>query len=225
MTRSGAPIQGFTLVEVLVALAVFAMIMGLVVTGLRVANRSWMTAEAETDHWADLRQTHRLFTRAVAGAHVGMADTRGAGRFEFEGTGQSMSVLTYRPAQAARGGLYQLVFSIETGSGQSSLKVIAHPHGTGGEGGHERTLLTTSGEIGLAYLSDGGRRGEDPRVWLSDWPRGATLPDLVRLRITGFPDRGTEPVEIIAATQRDLAANCFQAGASGDVIGVRSQCL
>ena len=77
MTAAGA--RGFTLVEILVALTLFALMGSVLMGSLRLAGRSWDTGEAKIAQVSEMRQT-QVGTSALTGARRGARRRRAGAR-------------------------------------------------------------------------------------------------------------------------------------------------
>ena len=126
----GRPDAGFTLIEVLVSLALLALLLALLAGGLRYARSTWdATARLDELAAADMVET---FLRARLAEAMPLYEQRKAGmvRALFSGAGDSMSFVAPAPNGPAGTGLYRytLEAAAGAGAGQRTLVVGLAPH-------------------------------------------------------------------------------------------------
>lgn len=185
---------GFTLLEVLVALAVLGLLLGLLTSGVRLGLRAWHT-EARVRHArADLdavdRTLRRLITDMAAGS-VGVPPL-------LAGTAHRLAFTATLPEGAAVAGEADLLLTVDAAH-RLVLRWTPHRHvrplGPPPPAA-AATLLDGVARLDLAYW---------PRLppwgWRAAW-QGPDLPGLVRVRIV-FPEGDARHwPEIVAAPLR-----------------------
>ncbi len=226
--------NGFTLIEVMIATAIFALIMATLATGMRLTQRSWIRGENQARIDADLRLTHRMFTQSVGRAATALRirRPRSSPGFGFAGSSSQLDLLVRRPSRSAVGGLYQLQYLIEPTDSGTALRLFITPFrpdtigGASEERGRAITLLETPGKMSFSYLSRPTNRS-DAATWLAEWPASIETPALVRLRIDRIEKRGPPtPIDIVARLSQTLGANCLDSSAiARGRTRVRNQCL
>jgi general secretion pathway protein J len=182
-----ASTRGFTLVEMVVALLIFAVLAGAGVTLLRA---SVDTQEAVDGALADLGSAARL--RALLAADLSQAVARPINEAPrgFAGSGGALHLVRgFEPAERIAGasGLQAIRWQVE---GDRLVRQSVTPEGSAV--GPAATLARDVASVALRYrAADGGWRG----VWapeLADEP----LPRAVELRLQR---RGEQPVTVIVA--------------------------
>lgn len=176
MRQAADPRSGFTLLEVLVAVAVAGLVYAAVASGLRLATQvRAKQAALRKDSWAlaDGWQAARRVLAAMdpgSSARPGMF-TASANRVTFT------AVLPDGPGQLVDASLRV----------DDSNRLVLHwtPRGSGGAGG-ERTLAG-----GVAALALGYRAAGAMGAWQPDW-NGPGLPGLVRLSVA-WTDHARRP--------------------------------
>jgi general secretion pathway protein J len=200
---------GFTLVELLVSLAIIAVLSAMVLAGVRLGfqtaaqarargagNAAVITAQTVLrDRIESLVPNTRFeFARPIA-------DVRGdATRFSFS----APAAPAERPASLTR---YRLARSED---GQLVLYALADttagidPYAPGTAGWSPQVLLTNVERLEIAYF--GTLPGEATRDWRSRWIERGNPPELVRVRVTFFdgdrrqwPDLVIRPVPTVNA--------------------------
>lgn len=193
--KSGRDIAGFTLLELLIAVVLVALLTGILLAAFRFearqldrqATRLGQSAEVPVaysflrDHLADARPIPPVNSSGVAIAFDG-----GATRVSFVGAA---------PQGALRGGLY--LFAIDG----TSARLQVHwqrfegllPAADAGAG--EALLLDRVRRVALTYFGS-LEPGSDPQ-WHGEWRNRAYLPALVRLDLE-FADGEHPPALVIA---------------------------
>lgn len=212
---SGAAAQrGFTLVELLVAITVLALV-GALVTGLvQVVQGGWTRVQARAEAGERDRLARDLLRRVVEGA-LPFADRPGESPVPlFDGDPGELRLVGEAPSWAAPALLR--IWRIEarpTETGERRLVVQRADVGPGVEplaaleGAAEVTLLQAP-RIELAYL--GAEAGALPS-WRERWSELGKLPRAVRVTIA---DEAGRPAETLVLPVRvDAEARCSGAGA------------
>lgn len=177
---------GFTLVELLVSLALAAALASFAIGGLDFARRSW-TVSRERDQAdavdAALSRLRSMISRTVAAA--AFDERTGLARLMYEGGPDALEFVTQSEATALRGGLVRtrlhlgrapvagVSLDMVTGSFRSDPRAIA-------EAEPVRIVDKVTG-LKLRYFGSTGFGR--PAEWRPDWRRQETLPSLVHVEI------------------------------------------
>jgi general secretion pathway protein J len=168
--------QGFTLLELLLAMTLLGLIMAALAGGLQLGVRVWEAGEARAAVLTDRGVAQGVLRRLIAEAFPLMAGEPEAPQVLFEGTPGRVSFVGLAPAQAAGGGFHRFDLVVEDGRLWLSWGPLR------GEDEMERTVLLDGvAALELAYLDPGG--DETPAAWLATWSAAARLPALVRIAI------------------------------------------
>jgi general secretion pathway protein J len=221
---------GFTLLELLVAMTVFALMAVVLYSGLRLGARAWASGEQRAGASADMRLAHDFVRRHLASAHPLMTRERGRWRLHFAGTGEELSFVTEVPAHLGQGGLYRMVFRVAGAAERRRLilsRRLVHPDlkedSEGAlEGGEdqETVLAAHLSQVDFSYF---GR--DDPRDaprWLARWEGRQAFPELIRLRVTSadgetWPDLVVHPrVDRPSYQRARVRPQSWQPGSAAD---------
>ena len=181
--------RGFTLLELLIALALVGLILTLLYGALHFASRAWDSAEARLDR--DTRITalwHYLGDRLrrARAIQAWVPDQRRSD-FLFHGEARALEFVTDMPAQLGAGGLYILRLQpVERGGRRALLlrRWFYHPEVLSGEAGVPRWR-----PLGDAGLDESGLEKPGLRAWYSE---SVLVDDLraVRWEYYGPPEPG-----------------------------------
>ncbi len=181
--------DGFTLIEILVSLALLTFIVGLLAGALQFARGTWDAAAkldrhaghdmAESFLRARLSEAMPLYERAVAGTV----------RVAFSGTADTLSFVAPAPNGPQGAGLYQykLGLAAGAGAGRHVLTVGLSPYVAkqterGAEtAGEDHALVTNVKSFGLRYYGRNHQRAQP--AWHGTWTRTDILPDLVEIAL------------------------------------------
>ena len=178
--------RGFTLLEILLALALMAMVMLGVWGALAGATRVTHSADALMARSENVRTVQQFLRRYVAAAGMMPWTERSSTRARvFEGDASSMQYVAPLPMQSGHAGLYLQTLSLEKNdSGDMTLRLSYRPYTgnlrVGGEPVRHVLLNGLSGG-GFQYLAAAayGR----PARWRDDWTALNGLPLAVRIHL------------------------------------------
>ena len=179
--------DGFTLIEILVSLALLTFIVGLLAGALQFARGTW-DAAAKLDRHAGhdmaegflrarLSEAMPLYERAVAGTV----------RVAFSGTADTLSFVAPAPNGPQGAGLYQYKLGLAAGAGRHVLTVGLSPYVAkqaerGAEtAGEDHALVTDVKSFTLRYYGRNQQRAQP--AWHGTWSRTDILPDLVEIAL------------------------------------------
>lgn len=200
MNGSPRGARGFTLLELLVAMTLLALLAGLLFGGLSFGVRVWEKGDAELENMAELQIAQGLIRRLISRALViDLTEVEDEDAAIFEGTMDAMSFVGPAPAQSLPGGFYRLSFRADDESGKSRLVMswrLLDPDergaGAGAGTGEDEdenvvVLVENIADLSLAFFGTDNEDGDgDPR-WQDHWEDMPGPPLLVRMTVT-FPD-------------------------------------
>jgi len=171
------PRNGFTLLEILVALVVFGFVMSGLAQGVRFGFQAWGMQSRRLAQQGDMDAVDRALRRLVENVDSGEED----GPVTLQGTAHTLSLLTRLPASfGAEEAAASVAVGVEGGQ-RLVLRAMPQPHAERlrPQAAIEAVLLDHVDHIELSYYSD------ISHAWATAWT-GPLLPGLVRLRIA-FP--------------------------------------
>jgi len=182
--------QGFTLLELLVALTLMALLSVLLFGGLHFGVRAWEAGGKHIEQASRVETVQNLLRRQVSQARR-LPQAADAGSVApFVGQADSLVFIAPLPVHRGIGGSYLFRLTHRETNGRSDLALAWHLYRpellTGGlaEPDEEATLLEDIAGIELAYY--GAVDEEQPMQWWDAWDGASGMPQLVRLRVE-FP--------------------------------------
>jgi prepilin-type N-terminal cleavage/methylation domain-containing protein len=183
--------RGFTLLELVIALAILAMIAGSVAAGIRLAAGSIERGEAVTRDAARLRAAVGIFERALMSADplpIPVGDNTTA---YFVGEEKRARFLTVGAPSAVHGGGLRLISFFERTAGEGSGIAVATASPFLAEGaerweGTEKARILVPGGGDLAFSYSMGPTEEGAWEWVPSWNLKDTgrLPAAVRVEFS-----------------------------------------
>ena len=222
--RHGSDEDGFTLLEMLIAMTLLGLVMAMVFGGLRLGARAWEASDVSATNLARLEAVHGFLRRSLAAAATVLAsDDKGKRLILFDGDGERLEFATLLPSYLGIGGFHHLTLGV-AGEGKDrrlTLKSRLYQGiGVGTDGGAPKAgdgevtvLMEGIAGIELAYF--GALEGNSDPVWHQDWREAATLPELIRVRVRFAADDRRHWPELIV--QPRLATGLAASGERRDL--------
>ncbi|WP_439542609.1 prepilin-type N-terminal cleavage/methylation domain-containing protein [Hyphomicrobium sp.] len=200
--------SGFSLVELLVATALLAILTILLVAGLRVGS-STLGRNTTRSEWLDTgaatRTQLRNLLRSADPAYS--VHPTGRGYVDFRGTSTSMSFLA--PTLLALGGAgrtrYQV--DIEHHNGQADLVLTSRPeHAAPNHPSEKRELMNGAASIEFTYYQVGPANAAG--TWTDVWPPQQALPLLIKVGVRFPPGDARFWPEFVVSPDISVDASC-----------------
>jgi general secretion pathway protein J len=210
--------QGFTLIEMMVALALVALMSVAMLQAYRFSQRA-MAQTTRIDAAArDIAGAQRLLRRLIEQAYpFEVSQAEGSAQTARGLTGDATHLDVSAPAPAMSGALgfyrYAIALSDTERAGQFEVSWTFDRNGpskaTEALNTHREALLDGVQSISIAYLEliEHGNGQIEPN-WRDSWVHKGALPALVRVRITFAPGDPRHWPELVIAPRISADANC-----------------
>lgn len=207
---------GFTLIEVLVAMTVLALLFAVLFGSLRLGNRYQASAARTTEQAAEFQTAHRLLRRLLTRAYPLTYETGEQDRFAFEGTPGAVRFVAIMASYPGQPGpnLFSFEFS-DTGEGTElrvKRRTFRPRDDTFDLGAIEEDIILVAGPISGEFAFFGSDDGDTPGTWRGTWSGAERLPDLVRLSITTPSAAGARWPELIIPVAITMDIACMRTG-------------
>lgn len=207
--------HGFTMIELLIAIGLFALMSGVLFGALRLAGRSTDAGEAKAEAVSGMRLTSDYLRRELTAQHPQRMRRMQAFPLLFGGTRDEVRFAGPLPARVGAGGMwYYRVSLAPVGEGQRRALVVDRMIPDLGAlampqfGEAERSVLVD--DIASLEISYYGReRGSSPDVvptWRGSWDDPQLLPILIRIDVV--PRTGAAWPPILIAPRAAPEAGC-----------------
>ena len=193
--------QGLSLIELLLALAILAVLTGFLAGGLSIGRRAFDADRAsgvsgETD--AAIQAISSLIASALP---VPASTATAKSGIVFDGRQATLSFMGLSEGRALRGGPHMIRLR-RSGVDLVVDVVGSTPEATGDAAGLTPTrVIALSGVRDIRFSYFGSTKPAEPPGWQAQWFRAERLPDLVSIQIDFEDARRNEPARIIALRQ------------------------
>lgn len=205
---------GFTMIELVLAVALLATMMVLMYSGLSFSLRSWDAGEANGRRTADRRIGENFLRREMAELFPMRFKDPMTVKVAFLGEPHKLRFVSSRPAGITQGGLSLVGVEVENGASPRERHLVmrrAMPDDEARDFGPldraERTVLIEDVEsVQFDYF--GTENDFTEPKWYETWPFGERIPRLVRVRIRA-PD-ATLMAEMVMRIEVSEEAGCLE---------------
>ncbi len=178
--------DGFTLVELLIAIALFGLVLAGLYGGLRIATRASEAGEARAGDSDELRAVMGFLRFELAQIYPLVFSDEGDEEVIFQGEPDSLSFVARLPQHRGVEGTYLITLEVPEGGDRGRLVLryrLTKPDRQylfeSGDAGKEVVLVPDIDSVAFSYY---GKRGRSARFY-SRWDDPERLPALVRMRI------------------------------------------
>lgn len=192
--------DGFTLIELIIAMALIGMALAIGFSALRLAARSMESTDRLVNDLEELRVARAVVQRQLSQA-LPLRESLVERQINFHGESQQLEFIAPAPAQGERlAGLYQYRLRMATKGEKQGLLLEYQPYEPGLPRdwplNAESTLLVSNiKECEFSYF--GIDQGE-VEEWQTSWSRMERMPRMVRVAMLRGAE-GTAPLELVVA--------------------------
>jgi general secretion pathway protein J len=200
---------GFTLVEVLVALALFSLLTTLLFSNLRLGLQAWQSGSAHSELLARSSASQDLLRRLIGHAYPMLVAGGGNPTIDFEGARETVSFLGDAPSVAGGAGRFRFKLFQERKQDQtdfflSSIPELANPQDSSLIS--KSLLLADIDHVEFSYSND---KAKGETAWRETWSKRSELPKLVRVRVV-FRSGDTRPwPDLVIAPRIGADVSCI----------------
>lgn len=210
-----SPVAGFTLIEVVVALALIGLITAAVFESLRFGQQAHRKVVIHGGDVWEVFASQKLIRALVETAYPrAPAPTEVQPTYGLEGSQERIVVFAPALLAAAGAGLRRYEISARPGASVGKDVVVQWLPDFAGHSGTgaaaltvEETLLKGVESVEWAY-QDGAGQSASARTWREQWHGQRALPALVRLRVRFPPSDSRQWPELIMTPRIAADANC-----------------
>lgn len=184
-------LQGFTLIEVLIAMTMLSIMVVLLFASLRICADSWEKGESKIADVNEVAVVYSFFQRYLSAAiplqnDVSVEDNAlEDNAFSFQGGQQSLQFVSSFPASAGKTGLQLFSIDLLEEDDERFIKVTLTPFFPAAKDEElqkeEVTLVRHVEAVSFAYFGDDGGSGEE--IWQNEWLQKNIMPRLVKINI------------------------------------------
>ncbi len=178
--------NGFTLIEVLIALTLLGVMMTLLMTTFRAGTRSWSAGEslsAATGNQFIVQNFLRLYLENARPV-VDDFTEENESEFSFSGDKHAVIFVAGLPANQDRGGLWRFALGLEKNGRTNDLVVLVEPFypdiDDDAELSETLTLLSDVKTFDISYFGKDEVTSQD-EDWNDDWEDKNELPSLIKI--------------------------------------------
>ena len=190
--------QGLTLIELLLALAILAVLTGFLAGGLSIGRRAFV-ADRSSEIRGETDGAIQAVSSLIASA-LPVPATPNTG-IVFDGRQVSLTFVGLSEGRALRGGPHTIVLRRSGGDLVVDM-VRSSPEAVGSAAVPPSTrVVALSGVRDVRFSYFGSMKPAEPPGWQAQWFRAERLPDLVSIQIDFDDPLRNEPARIIALRQ------------------------
>jgi general secretion pathway protein J len=175
---------GFTLMELLVAIALLSLLSVVLVGSLRFSLTAWARGADHVERVEDTAIVQEFLRRTIGDAYplfILSDPTRGVGYVDFTGTRQSLRFLADAPIALGGRGRVWFALALERQNGHAHFIITSTPELAAAASARKILLPDVEG-IALDYF--GIARADRQAAWHAVWRVEPVLPQLVRLKVS-----------------------------------------
>jgi prepilin-type N-terminal cleavage/methylation domain-containing protein len=208
MTESSQFQRGFTLIEILVALALMAMIATILITSLQIGGHTWQRVMRAASSTEDIEQAQEFLRIRLSSLYP---DDRAApditGPRFLVSNGESLEFSGAAPESSADGSLrYQIAVSRESGALEVRSRVDRIDNS-------DSSAFTFAAERLVSHVASMSvqfwlKPDETPGRWVDRWNDARQIPRLIRIDVAFGPEDNRRWPSLYVEPRIDTPANC-----------------
>lgn len=177
---------GFTLVELIVALAILALLASVLPGAFGIARQAWSTMMRIERLESDAAGRSFIEQRLAEALPVLVTDGSGARQPGFRGTARRVTFVAPSASGPAGGGLYLYSLAAEASGATDALVLNQSPvSAPAGARSVDPPRILRDGLTELRFRYFGRSADDQDRRWHDAWPDGDRLPELVEIAHAG----------------------------------------
>lgn len=208
--RDGGNEAGFTLVELLVALALFSLLVTLLFDNVRFGLRAWQNGNVNAERFERSMISQDLLRRMIGNLYpMIVPDAAMQPRVDFDGTKETINFLGNAPAVASGGGRFRFKVFVERRQDQADLVMTSRPElaDPSDKSMTAKTLLL-AGVDQAEFSYFGEAKSERSLQWNDNWTKRSDIPRLVRVRVAFGPGSAAVWPELLIAPRVVADVGC-----------------
>lgn len=205
--------RGFTLIEVMVALTLFALMGGVLFGSLRLVGRTWDGGEAKVAQVSEMRQTQTFLRTQLEEAYPKHMRKMNEFPVLFTGTADEVRYMAPLPERVLEGGLLYFRLAMKQDGDRGALVLERVQADADGQqlpefdGAESSILADNIGALKIGYFGrDPGAMEIEAPSWRDRWDDTQLLPMLIRVDVT--PRAGPPWPTLLVAPRHSPEAGC-----------------
>jgi general secretion pathway protein J len=173
---------GFTLVELLAALALFSLLCTLLFGNVRFGMRAWQYGAVHAEQVDQTMVVQGVLRRIIEEAYpLFLVSDPTHPHVDFDGMQTSLDFLSSAPTAAGAGPRYRFLVATDKVGGKTDLVMTSRPELASTADANTRTVLLADIErVEFSYF--GATLSDSAAQWRNEWLQQAAAPQLVRVR-------------------------------------------
>jgi general secretion pathway protein J len=197
--------RGFTLLELLITLALLGLLTLALFGSLRFGTRVWAASESTTETAEDIRDAQGQLAGIVASAYPKLL-TPDASHAAVDFAGEPQSLRLLAPDASQPGAMAHTTIATREDPSGLALVVMREPELAAAPARiSTQVLLTGVRNFALGYF--GREKDEDKPAWHDSWREQTRLPSLVRIRVV-LADRRVPWTDLVVVPQIAADVTC-----------------
>ena len=193
--------QGLTLIELLLSLAILAILTGFLAGGLSMARQAF-SADRASEIGSETSAAIQTVAALVGSALPVRFDEAGPkDAIGFDGRGEAIAFVGLSEGRSLRGGPHKIVLRRSGGDVVADFVPLIGAHAKENPEPAATRVVVLSGvrDVRIGYFGTVDAKAKP--AWRADWTRAGRLPDLVSIRIEFEDARRNEPAVVVALRQ------------------------